>query len=448
MRAAFVLAIVVALATGARSFVGDTAPTSIAGSGSALAFGFLLVAAIQTGHVFHSLKLPHLTGYIVCGVVFGPEVLDLITRPMISDMAVIKKVAVGLIALLAGCELNLRALRARMKSVGLISVLYIAFAAVLLYALFAMALPYIPVTRNMTRPEQLAVALICTNVLCALSPAVVIGVITEERARGPLSDLCLSIVVLADLAIAVTFSMSSTVAQSVFPSLPGADGGLNSLVVHIVGSMLAGLAVGVVLMLYVTRIGSRIGLVIYATLFVSVEVGSTLHLDPLLLGLAAGLFIENISPVSGHEVAHRLRPASMPTFAVFFAVIGAEVHVHAFLGVAGYGVAAAVTRAAGIYMGARLGARLANVEPSVARLVPLGMFPQAGIALALAYLVKDRFQPWGPEVATLLLGTIVVNEMLGPVLFRMALDRAGEIGKKAVADEHHAPHARHTPPPE
>jgi Kef-type K+ transport system membrane component KefB len=433
IRAALVLALVAGISFAARSFL--PASTTITGSGAALAFGFLLLAALQTGHIFHALRLPHLTGFILCGAIFGPEVLRLITPSMLADLTLVKKVAVGLIALNAGCELNFAKLRPKIRSIGLVSVCGLATAFTLLFALFVFITTRLDFTAEMTQPQRLAVSLVCATVLCALSPAVVMGILSETRARGPLSEICLSIVVLADLAIVIAFSFTESVAHAVFPA-PDAGAGhsmFGALAVHIFGSIAAGVAVGVTSTLYIRRVGQRIGLFVFTVLFVVAEAGGALHLDPLLVGLSAGLFIENVSPVSGHEVIQETEIAAMPTFAVFFAVVGAEVHLHAFFSVAPYAVLAALTRATGIYAGARVGGRIARLDPAVARKVPFGMWPQAGVAIGLANLVSTSFSPWGPAAATLILGTIVVNEMVGPVIFRVALAKAGEIGQKRDA---------------
>ncbi len=448
IRAALILTLVAGISFAARSFL--PADATITGSGAALAFGFLLLAAMQTGHIFHELRLPHLTGFILCGALFGPEVLGLITPSMLGDLTLVKKVAVGLIALNAGCELNFARLRPKIRSIGLVSILGLLAEFVLLFAFFSFVLGRIEFTAGMTTAQRLTVALICSTVLCALSPAVVMGILKETRAVGPLSEMCLSIVVLADLAIVVAFSFTESIAHAVFPVETMASGGggsmFGALAVHIFGSIATGIAVGLVSALYIRRVAQRIGLFVFTVLFVVAEVGGALHLDPLLVGLSAGLFLENISPVSGHEVIHETEVAAIPTFAVFFAVVGAEVHLHAFLTVAPYAAMAALTRAIGIYVGARFGARVAKVDPEVASRIPFGMFPQAGIAIGLANLVSTSFQPWGPAAATLILGTVVINEMLGPVLFRMALARAGEIGKKREGSLLDLP--SHAPPTE
>jgi Kef-type K+ transport system membrane component KefB len=380
---------------------------------------------------------------LLCGAVFGPEVIGLITRPMIQDLALVKKVAVGLIALTAGCELNFQKLRPQIKSIGLISLAGLVFAIACLFPFFFLLSGRLEFMQGMTVEQRVVVSLICSNVLAALSPAVVMGILSETRAEGPLSELCLSIVVVADLVIAVTFSFSDSAAHAVFPTGPEGGSVFGALAVHILGSIAAGVAVGAIFALYIRRVALRVGLFVFAVCFVVAEAGTALHLDPLLVGLSAGLFLENVSPVGGHQVIHQTEVAAMPTFAVFFAVIGAEVHIHAFLAVAPFAVGAAAARAIGIYMGARVGARLAGVPREIARRVPFGMLPQAGIALGLAGLVKTSFPGWGEGAATLLLGTIVVNEMLGPVVFRAALERAGEIGRnlegRASLEPAHAP---------
>jgi Kef-type K+ transport system membrane component KefB len=206
-------------------------------------------------------------------------------------------------------------------------------------------------------------------------------------------------------------------------------------------SFAAGAGLGAVMALYITRVARRVALFVIGTLFVVAEAGFALGIDPLLTGLAAGLFLENLSPVSGHEVIRDTEPASVPTFVIFFVVIGAEIHLREFVQVAPWALAAFATRALGILLGTRLVRGVARVEPLVARLIPLGLLPQAGVALALANLVADTFGEWGSAVATLLFGAIVVNELVGPVLFRVALARAGEIGARDHAQVAPAPAA-------
>jgi Kef-type K+ transport system membrane component KefB len=425
IRPALVLAFIIALTVAARSFLPQHAAT-LGATGAALGFGFILLAAIQTGHIFHALNLPHLTGFILCGAVVGPEVLGFVDANSVAELAPMKRVAVGLIGLLAGCELNVRKLRPRLRNIAIFAGSGMAGAFVIVYAVFTVILMKLPATASMSVGQRLVIALICANALVAFSPPVVIGVINEAKARGPLTEICVPLVVVADLIIVITFSLTNAVAHSIFPT-DGSASGVFALIWHVFGSIGGGLVYGLVLALYLKRVDERVALFVFGTLFVIAEGSAALHVDPLLIGLTAGLFLENISPVSGEEVVHETEAAATPVFTLFFAVIGAELHVHAFLSVVGFSALAAIARASGVFLGTRTLGRRATSEPVVKKFIPFCMLPQAGIALALATTVKSTFKPWGEAVGTILLGTVVVNEVLGPILFRNALSRAGEI---------------------
>lgn len=425
IRASLVLAFIVALTVAARSFL-PAGASAIGAAGAALGFGFLLLAAIQSGHVVNAFKLPHLTGFIICGAVVGPEILGFVDATSVAELGPMKRVAVGLIGLLAGCELNARALQARLRTIGWFAgggMVGSSFAV--LIAFLALTF-FLPATRELPLGHRAVIALLVASALMAFSPPVVIGVINEVRAKGPITELCVPIVVVADLAIVVTFSLTNAIAHRVFPA-EGGSSGLISLLWHIFGSIGVGLLYGVILALYLTRVKERIALFVFGSLFVLAESASVLHLDTLLVALTAGLFLENVSPVSGHEVMHETEAAATPTFVIFFAVIGAELQVRAFLSVVLFSIALAVARAFGIFVGARYGGKRAEATEQQRQIVPFCMLPQAGIALALASTIRTSFAPWGSAVGTIILGVVVVNQVIPPVLFRAALARAGEI---------------------
>jgi len=103
--------------------------------------------------------------------------------------------------------------------------------------------------------------------------------------------------------------------------------------------------------------------------------------------------------------------------------------LQAFLHVAPFAVGAAIVRAIGIYAGTKLAVRAADIDRQIGALVPHGLLSQAGVAIALAILILNDFEPWGRVFGTILLGSIVVNQLIGPVLFRYALAKAGEIAE-------------------
>jgi Kef-type K+ transport system membrane component KefB len=422
-RSLLIIAAVTALTYATRSFV--PRGMMVTGSGAALAFGFLLIVAVQAAHICDVFRMPRLTGYILIGILFGPEVLGIISAKMLPDLALVKGTAVGLIAFLAGCELNVRRLRPRLRAIGTLAGLTMLFAALVMFAFMFALTHVIPITAGFSTLERIAVALVAANVLAAFSPAVVVGIISETKSSGPLSETALSIVVLADLVIVITYALSSTFGHSVFPTA-GGGGGLGLLVPHIFGSIIAGVIAGGVLAIYVSRVGSRSGVFTFAVLFIAAEAGAALHLNPLLVGLAAGLLLENVTPIGGEQLTHAVEGVALPVFAIFFAVVGAEVQMQAFLHTAPYAIGAAVLRGLGIYLGARIAGRLVSLDRVFTGRVTLGLLPQAGVAIALVALLLADFKPWGPIVGTIVLGTIIVNQLVGPVLFRNAIVASGE----------------------
>lgn len=431
IRSLLLLLVVVALMSSARSFLGPGAVAS-SDAGTALAFGFLVLAAVQSGEIAAAVRLPRLTGYLLCGLACGPASANLVTAPMIGGLKLVSSVAVGLIALTAGCELDLRHLRPRLRSVLLVSAISLALCLGVTTALAGTLGSLLPFTRGLTGAQRWAVALNLGVLFASLSPSVVLALLSESRADGPVSETGLGVVVLADIAIIVLFGVSLSVAQQAFGAGAHEGSAAVRLAVEILGSVAVGGVAAVAIRLWVRRVRSGLVLFVLAVCVVSAEVGSRLHLDPLLINLAAGLILQNALKVSGEEIAHALEPASLPIFAVFFALAGAslDLAVVRTLWVAALVFVAA--RAGTLSLGALAGARLAGAEPVVRRWIPFMLLPQAGVSVGLAELLARGFPTWGAGARALVLAVVTVNQIVGPVALRAALQKADEVGKKAA----------------
>ncbi|MEO6575601.1 MAG: cation:proton antiporter [Polyangiaceae bacterium] len=428
IRAVFLLAMVVVLIAAARSFLPEE--TSLVGSGAALAFGFVLLAALQSGTIFAAFRLPRLTGYLVCGFVVGPSVLNFVTERMVSDLKLVNGVAIGLIALSAGGELNFRRLRPRLRAILAIGSVSF-FLAIIIIASVTFALGrFLPFMAEMDVLHRAVVALTMGVVLAALSPTVTLALISETGAAGPISETILGIVVLADLAIVLTFAAVNALANAVFGSVGAGGSAGTELMIHIFGSIGVGIVIGILLTIYLKKVNQRVALFVFGVCFLCAEAGSHLHLDPLLMCLSAGLFLENLTDIEGAKLIHDIEAASMPVFAVFFAVAGAGLHWQIFKKVALIACVLAGARAVALLIGAQVGMAIGKVPAAQRKTIPYGMLSQSGVAIGLCVLVAKHFAGWGEGASACLLGAVMVNEMIGPVLFRGALMRSGEAGKK------------------
>lgn len=434
-RAVFLLALVVLLIASARSFLPEE--TSLVGSGAALAFGFVLLAAMQMGTIVSAVRLPKLTGYLVLGFLAGPSVFNFVSERMVSDLKLVNNVAIGLIALSAGTELNLKRLRPRLRAVLAVGGVSVP-AAIVIVAAVIFALPHVAVMRpyigfllGLTSAERAAVSLVMAVVVACLSPMVVIALINETASAGPFSETALGVVVLADLAILFIFSGANALASSVFGMGQG-SANITDLLIHIFGSVAVGAVVGVIFVVYMKRINRRVALFAFAVCFVAAEAATRLHLSPLLMCLTTGLLIENLSDVEGDKLIRDMEPARVPVFAVFFAVAGAGLHWKEFRDLIPLVALLAVVRAVALYLGCRLGMIVGNIEKEQRPFLPSILVSQSGVAIGLAILVKKQFPTWGDPVSTCLLGVVMINEMVGPILLRNALVRSGEAGQRAV----------------
>lgn len=434
IRAMLLLAVVVVLMASTRSFLPETDPAG-SHAGVALGFGFLVLAAVQAGNLFAAARLPRLTGYLLCGLVVGPDVGALLTTQMVSDLRIVSGVAVGLIALTAGSELNLKALRPRLRAVLLVTALSLPITFVATTALAIVLAPHLPFLAALGGVQRWTAAVTLSVVLVSLSPAVTIAILTETASAGPVSDTSLGVVVIADLVVIVLFAAVNALGARVFA---GGGGGAHlspftALAIEVFGSMGVGVLVGLALAVAHRYARDHFAILILAVCVIAAEVGSRLHLDALLICLTAGVLLENVLGVGGAAISRALASASLPIYAVFFALAGARLQLGELRTLWPLALAFAVVRGVTLMAGATLGSKLARAEEPVRAWGAFGMISQTGVSVGLAELIARHHPTWGASARGLLLAVITLNVIVGPVLFRYALTRAGEAGKREGA---------------
>ncbi len=425
MPAIIVLLVVAGLTHAARTFYASGQEPS-ASTGTALAFGFLLLAAFFAGKLFSLVRLPKLTGYICCGIIAGPSVLQLLSEPMVRSLGPVKGVAVCLIALTAGGELNFGRMRPLMRTVLWItfgSVGITAFLATI--ALFVLR-PWLPFMADITLGQSLAVCAVLAVAISAMSPAVTMALFSEVGAEGPVSRTVLGVVVVADLLVVVLFAVVSSIARSAMGGPTDVSETALHLSWELFGSLGVGAAVGGVLALYLRKVHEGRALFVLLLCVLMSEVGGRLGLDPLLVALSAGLFIENVTEIEASALVHDIESASLPVYVVFFALAGAMLDVRVFAAVAVPALVLVSVRAFGMWLGARTGARAAKAAPEIQSWAFVGLLPQAGLALALALLIPRVFPDFGEAAAALIVGIVGLNELIMPAILRWGLVRIGE----------------------
>ena len=264
----------------------------------------------------------------------------------------------------------------------------------------------------------------------SFSPTVTIAVIADTRARGPLSEMVLTIVVLADLALIVLFSLAM---QFVRWTTGAADAGDVSLLARltweIAGSVAFGAVLGALFALYLRYVGREVTIVLLALCLLLSALGPLLHFEPLIAALAAGLVIENIAQPSGDALKDAVERGALPVLVVFFAAAGASLQLDALGSIGLIAVLIAAVRLALIRGSCNVGARASAVPRDTGSLVWTGLVSQAGVTLGLAVLIAREFPDWGLAVQSLVVSLNAIHAVIGPILFRAGLARAQEIGR-------------------
>lgn len=426
--------ILILLAVGGMMHAAGTFSTSAGSGGTLLAFGFLLLVAYFAGRVVSRLGLPRLTGYLLAGVISGPFVLELVTSAMTGKLRVVNGVATCILGLVAGAELNLKRVKPIAKTIRGIMVFGVLGAMIALTGVLYAVRPLLPIFDDVSGTNALMICGVLAVALIPQSPAIVMALLSETRADGPLSQLMLASTVVADLVVVITYSLIAALASAVLGAGVDVLGTALAIGWELLGSMAFGVAIGMLLGLFLRTVKDGAPLFALMVCVVVAEIGVRIHLDPLIVMLTAGIWLENFSRADAHDLIHGFESAQLPVFLVWFALAGTRLDIVQLYELAVPVGIIAVARAFAIYTGTRFACRQTGADPTSTRFGWIGLVPQAGLSLALVVVIQSSFPTFGSFAALLILSVLGVNQMIAPVLLRIALVRAGEAGKKHEAD--------------
>jgi Kef-type K+ transport system membrane component KefB len=398
------------------------------GQGSLVAAtGFLLVAGTLLSELVEIVRLPHLSGYLLAGILAGPHLyFRLVDHHTVVELTSINALALALIALEGGAELKLGILRDGLRSLAVSSLLQSLPILVAMTGVFMLARPLVPFVAALPLPAQVGVALLWGAVAITRSPSATLGILSQTRAAGPLARFTLTFVMASDVLVVVLVAVTRMVARPLIdPNASLALRELTTLGHELLGSVALGTTLGLVLAAYLRLVGKQMSLVLVALGFGATEVLRYLGFDELLTFMVAGFVVQNLSR-QGEKLTRAIAEMGSVVYVVFFATAGAHLDVPLLRQLWPVALVLASARALLSYGAARLSARIAGDPPVLRRWSWSGLISQAGLALGLANAVTRAFPSFGAGFGSLAVATVAINEMIGPVLFKLALDRSGE----------------------
>lgn len=381
--------------------------------------GIILFSGIIIGKVVSFFKLPKVTGYLVAGVLIGPSILNLVPSDAAAKLTIIPDAALGFIAYSIGSEFNFENLKALGKRIFTITILE-ALGAVLLVDIvmifiFKMSIPF---------------SITLGSIAAATAPAATLMVIKQYKAKGPVVNTLLPVVAMDDAVGIIIFGISTTIAGALINNNSNFSVAKAIFVpiLEIIYALFLGLIVGFVLSIISKKTEGEDQLlcITIAALFFTIGISTNLNISPLLSCMMVGATITNIAPTNSRtlSVIDRFTP---PVFIAFFTIAGIELNLAMLTKVGFVGVGYIIARLIGKIFGAGIGSKLSNCPKTVQKYLGLTLVPQAGVAIGLAMMAETLMPEFGSSIRTIILSATVIYELIGPILTKTALIKAGEI---------------------
>ena len=410
-----------------------------------LSVSIAVLAGLLMTRVFNLWKLPDVTAYLVAGVLIGPyflgsmhiEGLGFVSGQAVSSLSLISEVALGFIAFSIGNEFRLQDLKATGRQAAVIGV-FQALTATALVDLALLALHFL-------MPEKLSLAQVLTlgAIATATAPAATLMVVRQYKAKGPLTSLLLPIVALDDAVGLVVFAVSFGIAKTLVSNEMDLVSILVNPLVEIVGSLALGAVMGWLLTQLEKLFHSNTNRLNVTIAFVFLTVSLSMlefRLGPVTVGFSSllvcmmlGTVFCNLCPLSGDLMGAADKWTS-PLFALFLVISGAELELDVFTdwAIVCAGVVYILFRSAGKYLGAYASAKWMKCAPEICKYLGITLLPQAGVSLGMCTTAMQLGEQ-GNLIRNITLFSVLVYEMVGPLLTRQALTASGDI--KPMSEE-------------
>lgn len=402
-------------------------PALATGAGSIASVGILLMGGTILANLLELVGLPHLTGYLLAGVATGPYVLGLVNHHAVEDLLPVNQLALSLIALAGGAELRIASLRSGFRSLAWATLWQNALVMVVLGAVFVAARPLLPFLKGMPLTGVVGVGLLWGVIAVTRSPSATLGILSQTRAKGPLASFTLNFVMTSDVVVVVLLAVVMTFARPLI--LPGSElslGAFHELGVELLGSISVGTTLGLVLAAYLRLVGAKgLAILLIALGLVFTQFFDYLQFDWLLIFMTAGFVVQNFSK-QGETFVSSIESMGEVVYVVFFGVAGAHLDLPILKVLWPVALLFMGARAVTSWVAGQVASRFAEDPPVLRHWGWAGLVSQAGLALGIASNVQSEFPAFGAGLGALAVATVAMNEMVGPVLFKAALDRGGE----------------------
>jgi Kef-type K+ transport system membrane component KefB len=395
-----------------------------------LIIGALIITAFYFGKSMKFIKLPSIIGFMIIGAVFGPSLFNFLNEEFQGSLSFITDIALSFVAVSIGIELSFSSLKK--QGAGIIVVIFSeSFLAFILVTVSVFLLT-----------KDLALSLIFGSIAPASAPAGTVAIIQEYKAKGSLTKALYAVVGFDDGLGIIIFGFASAIAKSILVTEAGEENvSLLLMIVEPLTEILLSIGIGSVIGLVFCFLARKlknardIFILIFAVVLITAGLCNTFHLSVILTNMVIGIIAVNTQHKNLVKKIHTELSEFMPLlFILFFILAGANLHISVLPSLGLIGIVYIAARSAGLVSGAILGSLAGRLESKIRKYLGMGILSQAGVAIGLSLIVKNDFteiSAHGSEIGSIVITTVTATciffEIIGPILTKIGLKKAGEI---------------------
>ena len=397
-----------------------------------------LVGGLMLSRLTKLFHLPAVTAYLVAGLILGPFCLGALglkgmgfqSLAQVESLSIVTQTALGFIAFTIGNEFRISQLKAMGSGAIVIGILQAVLTTVLVDIVLIVLHLCFP--QIITLPAAITLGAIAS----ATAPAATLMVVRQYKAEGPLTKLLLLVVAIDDAVGLLLFSVSYGIATALSNGQLSVLGMVVEPILEVVLSLGLGAAMGWLLNWVEQFFHSRSKRMTISVGFVLLTVGLSMlkfHIGHvhcgfslLLVCMMTGTVFCNICATS-EELMDRIDGWTMPVNILFFVISGAELDLNVLIQPITIliGVIYILARSAGKYLGAKFSCKITKQTKAISDNLGITLLPQAGVALGMALTASNLAD--GVLVRNVVLFSVLIYELVGPVLTKRSLLAAGEI---------------------
>ena len=414
-----------------------------------LALSIALIAGLLLSRITKRFDLPAVTAYLIAGILVGPYLLGsfgipgigFISMENVHDFSIVCDTALGFIAFSIGNEFRLR----QLKKIGRQATIVGILQAVITTLVVDVALISLHFAFDIISLEA---AIILGAIASATAPAATLMVVRQYKAKGPVTDILLPVVALDDAVGLIIFAISFGIAKAMNAGEINIISIIVEPLIEIIASLLLGFVMGILFHFCERFFHSNSKRISVSIAFVLLTIalsqmkfevaGIHIGYSPLLTAMMLGTVFCNVCDFS-EELMERVDRWTAPLFVLFFVLSGAELELSVFSNIIMViiGLVYIIFRCIGKYSGSYISAKISHCDENIVKYLGITLFPQAGVALGMAMKAKE-FGSVGEMVASITLFAVLIYEIVGPALTKMALLKAGDINPEERKSARHA----------